>query len=79
VYAIFPIDLNGDKIAHGLKFKCKESSDFCARILLPGWCRPFNLKIKDKQTDAQFLFCQRDYECTFLCASRPQLIVFSMD
>jgi len=78
-YNVYPLSKDGDKKGKKL-FKCKESSDCCARVCLAPDCRPFTMKVKltddDEDVDsAPFLEIDRPCKCTCYCCNRPEIRV----
>jgi len=76
-YYVYASDKEGNQKGKKL-FKCKESSNLCAKCCMPPDFRPFKLKVQveDDNQDVDgndFLLLDRPCKCTFLCFNRPEI------
>ena len=83
-YNIYELDFNGKRSQ--LPFlKAKEKSSCLSRNCLSANCRPFNMKVIQKNkankelNDQPFLLLKREFNCTFWCFNRPQMLIYNIE
>jgi len=82
-YFIHNLDQTGEKTGVEI-LRAKEESNWCARQVLAGNCRPFKMVVQLRDTDpkihnAPFLELERPCTCTFLCFARPVINIYHVE